>query len=55
VWFAHNPGRNHWNVIKHILAYVKGTLEYKITYKGGGSLKPIGFVDSGYTGCLDTR
>ena len=36
--FSHNPGRAHWNALKHVLAYVKGTIDYGITYKGGGSL-----------------
>ena len=53
--FAHNPGKTHWNVLKHTLAYVKGTLDYGITYKGGGDLKPIGYVDLDYAGCKDTR
>ena len=26
-----------------------------ITYKGGGSLEPIGYVDPDYAGCKDTR
>lgn len=30
--FTHNPGRAHWNALKHTLAYVKGTLDYAITY-----------------------
>jgi len=32
--FSHNPGRAYWNALKHILAYVKGTIDYGITYKG---------------------
>jgi len=24
-YFAYNPGKAHWNALKHILAYVKGT------------------------------
>jgi len=53
--FAQNPGRTHWNTIKHTLAYVKSTLNYGITYKGGESLNPIGYVDSDYAGCKDTQ
>ena len=53
--FAYNPGKVHWNVLKHILAYIKGTINYRITYKGGESLKPYGYVDSNYAGCKDTR
>ena len=31
--FAHNPGKTHWNAIKHVLAYIKETIDYGITYK----------------------
>jgi len=41
--------------LKHILAYVKGTKHYGITYKSGSSLEPIGYIDSNYTCCRDTR
>jgi len=54
-FFSHNPGRAHWNTLKHILAYVKGTIDYGITYKGGDSLQPHGYVDSDYASCRDTR
>ena len=53
--FAHNPGIAHWNALKHVLAYIKGTKHYDITYKGSSSLEPIGYVDSDYTSCRDTR
>ena len=54
-WFSHNPSRSHWNALKHTLAYVKETIDYGITYRGGGTLNPIGYVDSDYAGCKDTR
>jgi len=53
--FSHNPGRSYWNALKHTLAYVKETIDYEITYRGGGTLNPIGYVDSDYVGCKDTR
>jgi len=53
--FAHNPGKAHWNALKHVMAYIKGTIDYGITDKGGGNLKPSGYVDSDYAGCKDTR
>ena len=53
--FAHNLGIAHQNALKHVLTYIKGTKHYSITYKGGSSLEPIGYVDSDYAGCRDTR
>ena len=55
VHFTHNPGIAHWNALKHVLTYIKGTKHYGITYKSGSSLEPIGYVDSDYAGCRDTR
>lgn len=55
--FQSNPGPAHWKAILHVLAYVKGTLDYQILYSRdlGGAIKPIGYVDSDYGGDLDTR
>jgi len=55
--FAHNPGKRkrHWSILKHILYYIKGTINYGITYKAGGDLNSIVYVDSDYAECKDTR
>ena len=41
--------------MKHTLIYVKRTIDYRITYRRGGTLNSIGYVDSDYAGCKDTR
>jgi len=41
--------------LKHTLIYVKGTIDYGTTYRGRGTLNSIGYVDSDYAGCKDTR
>jgi len=53
--FAHNPGKPHWSALKHVLAYVKGTIDYRITYQAGVNLNPTGYVDSDFGGYKDTR
>jgi len=53
--FAHNPAKSHWNALKYVMFYIKGTLNYEITYEGGGNLNPIGYVDLDYTGCKNSR
>jgi hypothetical protein len=30
--FSKNPGLAHWNAVKHLFRYLKGTLDYKLTY-----------------------
>lgn len=52
--FASNPGIAHWNALKHTMAYVKGTLDYGVTYFQGANLQPYGFVDTDYAGDGDT-
>jgi len=41
--------------LKHTLAYVKGTIDYEIIYRGGETLNPISYIDLDYTGYKDTR
>ena len=50
------PGITHWNALKHVLRYIKGTLDYGITYSGNpeASLQPMIYSDSSYADCPDT-
>ncbi len=32
--FNSNPGPKHWAAVKHLLRYLKGTLEHKLQYSG---------------------
>lgn len=32
--FSKNPGLLHWKAVKHLFRYLKGTLDYKLTYTG---------------------
>ena len=52
--FQANLGPAHWKAMLHLLAYLKGTPNYKITFHCGGNLSPIGFVDADYAGDVDT-
>jgi hypothetical protein len=53
--FMHNPGRPHWNAVKHILRYLDGTQDYDIKFEPNKPLGPVGYTDSNYAGCLDTQ
>ncbi|KAF7345200.1 Retrovirus-related pol polyprotein [Mycena sanguinolenta] len=52
-----NSQPEQWKAIQHVLAYVKGTLDYKITYRRGveTGIKPVGWGDADYAGDLETR
>lgn len=55
--FQANPGLQHWKALVHVLGYVKGTLDYKITYSRtkGGSVKPVEYVDVDFGGDYNTQ
>ena len=49
-----NPGKAHWQAVKWILRYLRGTSSTCIEYgRNGDDL--IGYVDSDYGGDLDGR
>jgi hypothetical protein len=53
--FMHNPDRPHWNVVKHIFRYLVGTQDYGIKFGPKEPLGLVGYTDSDYAGCLDSR
>jgi hypothetical protein len=59
--FMHNPDKEHWNAVKWILCYLKGTSDFGLLLDKN-SVKKIGvmgfvegFVDSDFAGDLDKR
>ncbi|GJZ97608.1 gag-pol polyprotein [Tanacetum coccineum] len=46
------PGKKHWEVVKRILRYIKGTSDVALCY-GESGLTVKGYVDSDYAGDLD--
>ena len=54
--FNSNPGPKHWEALKHLLCYVKGTLEHKLTYSGdkAGDEPFVTYSDSSHGDCVDT-
>jgi hypothetical protein len=51
-----NPGRVHWNALKHVLRYIKGTIDFGITYDGNNAdgITPIAYADSSFGDCQET-
>ena len=53
--FMHNPGRADWNAVKHIFRYLVGTKDYGIAFAPDEPSSLVGYTDSDYGGCLDSR
>ena len=49
-----NPGGEHWNVVKKILRYIKGTSDAGLCY-GRSDFTIRGYVDSDFASDLDKR
>ena len=52
--YLSNPGRHHWEAVKWIMRYLRGTTDLRLTL---GCEKPtlVGFTDSDLAGSLDDR
>ena len=53
--FNSNPGKQHWLAVKHLFRYLKGTLDYKLTY--AGPLQPgifSTYCDASHGDCKDS-
>ena len=54
--FTSDPGVAHWNVIKHLFQYIKGTMDYAITYFLDPSMPQLftTYSDTNHGGCKNT-
>jgi hypothetical protein len=52
--FNKDPGLLHWKAVKHLFRYLKGTLDYKLTYSPTASLEPfVAYSDADHAGNPD--
>jgi len=54
--FNANLGPAHWNALKHLFRYIKGTFDHKLTYHGNlaGCEPFITYTDASHGDCVDT-
>ena len=52
--FMSRPGKQHWEAVKWILRYLKGSSDTCL-YFTGASLKLQGYVDADFAGDIDSR
>ncbi|XP_070005403.1 secreted RxLR effector protein 161-like [Nicotiana sylvestris] len=53
--YQSNPGIDHWKAAKKVLRYLKGTKDYMLMYRRSKHLEVVGYSDSDFAGCIDTR
>lgn len=55
--YMSKPSKEHWNAIKRVFRYLRGTYDFSICYQGKRKLKSLdieGFVDVDWVGDLDS-
>jgi Reverse transcriptase (RNA-dependent DNA polymerase) len=53
--FSAKPRLQHWNAAKHVLRYVKATLDFNLTFGANEMRELHGFCDADWAGDIDTR
>ncbi|KAL1338001.1 hypothetical protein AAHE18_10G179200 [Arachis hypogaea] len=53
--YLSNPGMDHWTAVKRVMCYLKRTKDYMLTYRRSENLEIIGYSDSDFAGCQDSR
>ena len=55
--YMHDPGKGHWEAVKWILRYIKGTIDVELVFEkdSTGKQECVGYVDSDYARDLDKR
>jgi hypothetical protein len=49
------PIHEHWIATKHVLRYIRGTLNYGLRYTASNDIKLHGFTDSDWAGSAEDR
>ncbi|KAK6123908.1 hypothetical protein DH2020_042351 [Rehmannia glutinosa] len=53
--YLSNPGMDHWKAAKRVMRYLQRTKDYMLTYRKSDQLEIIGYSDSDFAGCQDSR
>ncbi|XP_068655789.1 secreted RxLR effector protein 161-like [Aristolochia californica] len=53
--YQSNPGLDHWRAEKKVMRYLQGTKDYMLMYRRADTLEVIGYSDSDFVGCIDSR
>ena len=53
--YQSNPSLDYWRVAKKVLKYLQGTKDYMLMYRRSDILEVVGYSNSGFTSCTDSR
>ncbi|XP_070026242.1 secreted RxLR effector protein 161-like [Nicotiana sylvestris] len=53
--YMHNPGKEHWQVVKWILQYIHNTVYVGLVFEQEGNQSVVGYCDSDFAGDLDKQ
>ena len=53
--FLDRPDESHWKAAKHVLRYLKGTIDLRLTFSKNSSFEIVGDSDADWSGDLDDR
>ena len=53
--YQSNPGLDHWKAAKKVMRYLQGTKDYMLIYRRTNNLEVVGYSDSDFAGCVDSR
>jgi len=53
--YLSNRGLQHWKTVKYVMCYLKRTKGCILTYQKTDNLEIIGYSDSNFTGCQDSK
>jgi hypothetical protein len=46
--YSSAPTRRHWNGVKHVLRYLRGTTDMRLFYPKGSNSQLVGYADAGF-------
>ena len=53
--YLSNPGMDHYKKAKRVMRYLQRTKDYILTYHRSSHLEIVGYSNSNFIGCLDSR
>lgn len=53
--YLESPDKIHWNAVKRVLKYLKGTVDFGLIFESKPNLELLAYSDADYAGDVETR